>query len=158
MKREKVLWIEEERPLDPVDQEDAAKAGFDLMQKRSLDVWSNFLDHLDKFVAIVFVLTERNNQSVFRTIKSVNDHQVISDKHHPIVFVIPPIGLPDATRVDASPVACASVPKLSPKDVFPFIRTLLVIQEAIEEHRVVVWHPTLPGQEVIFGPMGTNNT
>lgn len=152
--KDKVLWVEDARALDPLEHQNAAKKNFEVIQKRNLDVWENFLDHLEIFVAVVFVVTEENITRVFRNITSINDYRMSSGQRLPLMLAILPASLLERSSIGFAKHACGVLPKLAPKDVFPFLRTLLDIQGDFEKHGTILWRPSLTGHPIIFGPMG----
>lgn len=151
--QERLIWVEDARDLDPLEHQNATRKGFEVVHKRNLDLWQ-FEPHLRNFVAVVFVVTEANSRRVFENIKSINDYRMSTGQPFPLMLAILPASLLERSSIDFQKHGCGVLPKLAPKDVFPFLRALVDIQASIEKHGVIVWRPSLTGKPIIFGLMG----
>jgi hypothetical protein len=151
--KQRVLWVEDARELDPLEHQNAARKNFEVVHKRNLEIW-NFWPHLADFVAVVFAVTLESSDRVFRNIQSINDHKISSGDRLPLMLAILPASLLERSSIHFQKHGCGVLPKLAPKDVFPFLRALVDIQDHIEKHGVIVWRPSLIGNPIVFGLMG----
>lgn len=149
-----VLWVEDSSEINQRNQENALTAGFSVLQKRNLDVWVDHLDHLQDYVAVVFVVTRANSDRVFRNIKAINDHKMDEGRSKPIIAVIPPPSFPTRANVDFSLLGCSVLPNLRADQVFPFLRVLVATQRVIDKRGTAIWQPLLTGHPIIVGLRG----
>jgi hypothetical protein len=149
-----ILWVEDSRELNQKDQENARSVGFNVFQKRNLELWQNYLDHLDDFVAVIFVVTRANCGKVFRNLKAINDYKMVSGHLRPIIVVIPPPSFSARAKADFSLLGCCVLPNLRPDQVFSFLEVLVVAHTAIDRHGAPIWQPNLTGHPIVVGPTG----
>jgi hypothetical protein len=152
MKGGTVLWIEDAREFNEKDRGNARTAGFNILQKRNLDLWENHLAHLDDFVAIVFIVTRANSPRVFRNIKSINDYKMASGHLRPLIAVVPPLSFPASAQADFSLLGCCVMPNLQADQVFSFLQVLIAAQVAIDRRGVAIWQPFMTGHPTVVGP------
>jgi energy-coupling factor transporter ATP-binding protein EcfA2 len=154
MEYKTVLWVEDAQEVNQTDQANALSAGFKVLQKRNLDVWENCMEHLDDFVAVVFVAANANSERVFRNIKAINDHRMVAGQLRPVIVVVPLPSLPARAKVDFSLLACCVLPNLRREQVFSFLEVLIATQAVIDKRGTLIWQPALTGHPIVIGPRG----
>jgi hypothetical protein len=154
MKDERVLWIEDAGELNEKDRTSALSAGFDVMQKRNLDLWANYLDHLSDFAAVVLIVTRANLKQSFANLKTINDFRMSSARQLPTVVIFPPPDLPKTVHKDFLKYGCAVLSHIARDEVFKVLRCIRDNQTAIDDEGPLVWLRPFAGHPMIFGPTG----